>query len=166
MNNLYFHEVQRVRQVWIYTLILAIFVLWIWQLVQQVVLGNPVGSNPAPDAVVIIMGIIPVAALALMFTLKLETRVDGTGINYRMWPFHKNFRLIKPEDIEKWEVRKYRPIGDYGGWGIRVGLGKNGMAFNMSGNMGAIFDFKKGKRILIGTRKPEEFKAALEKLIK
>ena len=164
MNTYYFKELQRVRQIWVYALILAIFGLWIWQLVQQVVMGIPFGTKPAPDVMVILLGIIPIAALALMLTLKLETTVDSNGVSYRMWPFHRNFRQIKAGDIEKWEVKKYSPIGDYGGWGIRVGWGRNGMAFNMSGNMGAWFELKNGKRILIGTRKPEEFKAALEKL--
>lgn len=152
------------RQIWIYALVLAIFVLWIWQFVRQVLMGVTVGTNPAPDLAVILIGFIPVAALALIFMLRMETVVDHKGVHYKMWPFHWKFRTIKAEEIEKWEVRKYSPLRDYGGWGIRIGWGKNGMAFNMSGNMGAVFDLKKGSRILLGTRKPEEFKASLEKL--
>lgn len=45
-------------------------------------------------------------------------------------PFHKS-RLIDWNEIEKLEVVKYDPIGDYGGWGIKSKKGKK--AYNVSG---------------------------------
>lgn len=162
MNGTFFTEVQRVRQVWIWALLAVVFGLWMWQFVQQVVLGIPFGENPAPDAVVVLIGIIPFGAMALIFLLRLETRVDREGIHYRMWPFHRQFRQIRPGEVVRWEVRKYRPVRDYGGWGIRYGL--KGVAYNMSGNMGVWFEMRKGKKLLIGTLKPEELRSAMGKV--
>jgi len=162
MEKVLYREVQRLRQLWIYAVVLAVFAIWLWQAVQQLVMGVPFGTNPAPDAVVVLMGIIPVGILALLLAMRLETVVDKSGIYFRMWPFHRKPMVIRPEDIVKWEVRQYRPIRDYGGWGIRYGWGKNGTAYSMSGKMGAIFDLKSGRRVLIGTRNPEELMSVLK----
>jgi hypothetical protein len=58
------------------------------------------------------------------------------------------------------EVITYRPIIDYGGWGVR--FGRKGMAYNVSGNIGLLISRKNGKTILIGTQKPDEMKEKLE----
>jgi len=145
-------------------ILVVVFGLWMWQVIQQLFMGIPFGTNPAPDLVVVIMGIIPVGILWLIFVLKLETRVDKAGFHYRMWPLQRHFKVFLPGDIASWEVRKYNPLKDYGGWGIRIGFGDRGMAYNIKGNMGAIFHLKSGKRILIGTQRPEELRSALRKM--
>jgi hypothetical protein len=39
------------------------------------------------------------------------------------------------------------------------------MAINIRGNQGAYFELKKGKKILIGTQKPEELRSALNRMM-
>lgn len=58
--------------------------------------------------------------------------------------------------------RTYRPISEYGGWGIR--FGRSGRAFNMSGNRGVQLVLKSGRRVLIGSQRPEELAAAIHRL--
>jgi hypothetical protein len=164
MRSHLYKETQKVRQPWIYTLLVAVFGLWMWQLVQQVIMDVPFGTNPSPDWAILLIGLIPLGAFVLIFLMKLETVVDSSGIHYRMWPIHKKFRHINAADISRWEVKKYHPIRDYGGWGIRQGFGRKGVAFNMSGNMGALFELTSGKKIMIGTKKPEELRSALRKI--
>ena len=164
MNTYYFAEKQKVRQSWVFILVALIVLLWLWEVIQQIILGIPFGKNASPDWAILVIGIVPICAILLLFLLKLETMVDEDGVHYRMWPLQSKFRKIGAEEISNWEVRKYRPIGDYGGWGIRIGFSKKGIAFNMSGNQGAIFELKNGKQILIGTRHPKHFQEALEKL--
>jgi TATA-box binding protein (TBP) (component of TFIID and TFIIIB) len=49
---------------------------------------------------------------------------------------------------------------EYGGWGIRCGWhGKK--VYNISGNRGVQLVFKNGKRLLIGSQKPDDFANAL-----
>jgi len=57
-------------------------------------------------------------------------------------------------------VRKYSPLFEYGGWGLRWSL--NGKAVNVRGNMGIQVVLKNGSRILIGTSNPEDAKMALD----
>jgi hypothetical protein len=111
------------------------------------------------------MGIGPIGAIVLVALLKLETIVYPNVFQYRMWPLQKIFREIRPEEITHWEVKKYSPVRDYGGWGIRTSFGKKGIAFNISGNMGAYFELKNGRKILVGTRKPEELRSALNRMM-
>jgi len=51
-------------------------------------------------------------------------------------------------------VRKYKPLLEYGGYGIR-GFGNN-RALNISGNTGLQLVFKDGRKLLIGTKKGHE----------
>ena len=50
----------------------------------------------------------------------------------------------------------YNPIMDFGGWGYRVSWKGKGTALNVKGNKGIELILKNGKKITIGTQKPEE----------
>jgi hypothetical protein len=106
--------------------------------------------------------IIPVVILILVILLfvmmKLNTRIDETGIYYQFFPFHLKLKKIGWNELEDIKVRKYSPIMEYGGWGIR-GLSRKsgkGMAFNVSGTMGIQLVLKDGGRLLLGTKLPEK----------
>jgi hypothetical protein len=166
MNKVYFREEQRFNQWWIWLILLLISGVWIWQLVQQVFMGIPFGNNPAPDLVVILIGLFPVLGIWLFRVFTLETIIDEAGIHYRFRPFQKKSRHITPAELKSFEVKKYNPIMDYGGWGIRFGTTRKGNAYNVSGNRGALFEFKNGKKFMLGTQNPESMRSALNKLMK
>jgi len=58
--------------------------------------------------------------------------------------------------LDKVYLRKYSPIGEYGGWGFRYG------AYNIKGSQGLQLKFKNGKMLLIGTQRPEELQKVLD----
>ena len=91
--------------------------------------------------------------LLLPFT-RLITEVRDDGIYIKLFPLHWSFRKIALKDLKTYTICKYRPIMEYGGWGIR--RGRNGMAYNMSGNLGVQLELLNGKRFLIGSLEPEE----------
>lgn len=165
MSSHYYKEEQKMRQPWVFAILVLVFGVWVWQLVQQVIMGVPFGKNPSPDIAVILIGIIPLGVLWLILSFKLETTVDQEGVHYRMFPLMRKAKLIPSREIISWEVRKYNPIRDYGGWGIRYSFTRKGMAYNVRGNMGAYFELQSGRHILIGTQRPEEFRSALRKLL-
>ena len=112
-----------------------------------------------------------VAYIAVGFTIvmvlvvsltNLVTEISSEGISYRMWPFHRTPRLIKWDEVQDCEIRKYRPIREYGGWGVRIGA--KGKAYNVKGNMGLQLILDNDKGILIGTQKPEELEEILGQL--
>ncbi len=95
--------------------------------------------------------------LFLVANLTVEVRSDG--LYYRFFPFHWSFHRISAESLAKYEVQTYRPIRDYGGWGIRYGRG--GKAYNVSGNRGVMLELSDGQKLLIGSQKPDDLANAI-----
>ncbi|MCE5340313.1 MAG: DUF6141 family protein [Planctomycetaceae bacterium] len=124
-------------------------------------------NKPIEPTMVIILalaGIIPFSISILIGMCKLETKVCANGLYVRFFPLHINFKKFPFEDINECYACEYKPIAEYGGWGIRYG--KNGKAYNMKGNRGLQIVFKNGKKLLIGSQKSEELTAAINSAIK
>ncbi len=111
-----------------------------------------------PVAVAVVVGLgIPL----LLWATRLSVRVEPGHLRIRFFPFRR--RDIPLSEIARWEVRTYRPIREYGGWGIRYSLTGAGWAYNVSGNRGVQLGFTDGGRLLLGSQHPEELAAALER---
>lgn len=152
---LYFEEIQRFRQWWIWVLLTFLPLIFVWGIIQQAVFGIPFGSKPAPTSFLALMGLIPLTMLFLFYSMNLKTKIDHNGISYKMFPFHFKFRQLNWDEIQEAYAREYRPLREYGGWGIKY-RGKSGKAYNVSGNKGLQIVLKDGKKILLGTNKYEE----------
>jgi hypothetical protein len=164
MSKVYYKEEQKFNQWWIWLLIAVCCGIWVWQFVQQIIMGKPFGNNPMSDLGVILTGIFPILVLLLFRLLKLETLIDEEGIKCRFMPFQRKYKTFLPRDIAKYEVKKYNPLMEYGGWGIRYG--RKGTAYNVRGNMGLYLELKNKKNFLIGTQTPDSIRYAVEKLMK
>ena len=158
-----FRETQRFRQPWIWALFIAIAGTVIYAMIQQLVLGRQFGNNPASDLVLVIIGrAFGLAFPVFFYFLNLTTEVRPDGLYYRFFPFHRSFHRIAPDELSRYEARTYSPLREYGGWGIRYGSG--GTAYNVSGNRGVQLELADGKRILIGSRRPEELVSVLGRI--
>jgi hypothetical protein len=112
----------------------------------------------------IVIKILILAAVgALFFFTKLETRIDETGVTIRFFPFQRMYYYVKWEEIQEAQIRKYNPLMEYGGWGIRYSF-TNGKAYNIAGNKGLQLTLLSGKRFLIGTQNEEELGRYLKHL--
>ena len=92
--------------------------------------------------------------------MKLITEIKKDGIQITFTPF-TNF-IIPFNKIRSYKIRKYRPILEYGGWGIR--FNRTGKAYTVSGKIGLQIELSNGKEILIGTENPEKLLHSLNKL--
>ena len=92
--------------------------------------------------------------------MKLITEVRDDSLTLRFHPLTN--QIIPYEHIKTCEVRKYHPIREYGGWGIRYG--RKGKAFNVSGNLGVQLELAQGKSLLIGSQRPEELARAIQQV--
>ena len=161
----YFEEEQRFRQPWIWAILLPILVVLLvvfgYGLIQQLVLKEPFGDNPASDTALIIAAVtvfvLGGGSMLLLYKMKLVTKLDSNCLHILFFPLRR--RDIPLSDIAHWEARTYNPIRDYGGWGIRVGRG--GWAYNVSGNRGVQLQLTNGKKLLIGSQRSEELCAAI-----
>ena len=164
MNNQnLFTEKQQFRQWWLWLIILSIDLFFLISIYKQVFLGELMGNNPMSNAGLIIISIVILLVTVLFFILRLDTKIDAKGIYLRFFPFRTSFKFFAWDTINNAEIRQYKPMLEYGGWGIRYG---NGKALNVSGNMGLQLIFKNKNRLLIGTNKPDELEKAITKIIK
>ena len=117
-----------------------------------------------PTIPIVIVGIcVPIAIAVLFLLLKLETEVRSDGLYIRYFPFHINFKRFTAEDLRECYARIYRPILEYGGWGIKCG--RKGKAYNVSGNKGVQLVFKSGKQLLIGSQRVKELEEAIRSIM-
>ncbi len=163
MEHNSYHEVQRMHQWWMWSLLVLVDLFFLYGFVQQVVFGHPFGDDPAPDALLYVVLVVLIALDVFTAMLKLEIRVDTEGIHYRFPPFMSKMRTVAYSELREAYVRRYRPIMEFGGWGYRLGLPKSGQALNISGDQGLQLVWKEGKRLLLGTQQPELLQEALQR---
>jgi len=161
-DEILFRENQKFNQWWIWILLIGVNGLTGYGVIQQVMLGQPYGDHPGSNSELLLVFGLTLLIAFLFFSLKLETVITRDGIDVKFFPFYLKFRHYSWPEIQKLYVRKYNPIMEYGGWGIR-GFGRN-RALNVSGNMGLQLELKEGNRLLIGTRKAEELGDVLKQL--
>jgi hypothetical protein len=161
-----FTEVQQFRRWWAWAAVLALNGLFIFAIIQQVILGKPFGAKPASDIGLILLECIPLLLLIVLFSIQLKTTINEKGIYYRFYPFQFKTTFIAWEELSDAYMRQYHSLYEYGGWGIRIGSPKTGNAINTSAscNTGLQLKFRDGKLLLIGTRRPAELKAMIDKI--
>lgn len=154
-NDVIFTEVQR-------------FSLWCYLLLVCAIGFSAVitlCAVPPEQFIVRSLGIgLPILFLVLFLTLKLETKVRSDGLYVRFFSVHIRYKKFGAADLEQYYARTYKPMLEYGGWGIR--FGKNGRAYNANGNKGVQLVLTSGKKLLIGSRKPDELVAAIDRILK
>lgn len=155
-----YQETQRFNQWWIKILLFALnfylFIL-IFNLIDQIKNNGDLSS--------LFMIFILIITEAFFMTINLKTQIYKDNINISFFPFFKN-KLINFLELDKYYVRKYNPIAEYGGWGFRLGVFGKGRAYNIRGNMGLQLEFKNGKKLLIGTQSPKELEEVLNMINK
>lgn len=161
-NKIFFSERQRFKQIWLWIILLGINGFFIFGLIKQVILEKQFGDKPMSDIGLFIVTTLTLFLSFLFFNLRLETKIKTDGIYVRFFPFQLNFKHYPWDRLNQSFVRKYNPIGEYGGWGLR-GLGKN-KALNVSGDKGIQLITQDGSKLLIGTNKADEATETLKRL--
>lgn len=158
-SGLLFEEKQYFRHPIIWLLLVAVNALNIYFLINSYR-----KSGGSEFAGFLIPAVLVAVITALIYIIRLETEIRSDGIYYRFYPFHTKFRKIGIGQVSKIYVRKYKPIAEYGGWGYRLGIFGAGRALNVSGNMGIQIVYDDHKKLLLGTKKPDEATIAISLL--
>lgn len=135
-----FREVQRFRQRWLWALLGIVGAV-------SVASGGPVG--------LLVTG----AIVVFVWSLRLTTEVREDGLYVRFWPFHRSFEQVPWRAIAAAESVHYRPLSEYGGWGIRWRPGR--VAYNVRGSRGVYLTGHDRRDILLGSQQPDELAAAI-----
>jgi hypothetical protein len=154
-----FSEVQGFTQWWLWTIIYGVLGSLFYATYQSF---NATGSIFQTDTLSLVL--MSILLPVLFYLLKLKTRITSDGIYVRFVPFHLKEIFIPFSDLSDCYVRQYSPIGEFGGWGIKYGLGGAGKVYNVSGNMGLQLVYKDGSKLLIGSQRSEEIQKVLTEL--
>ncbi|MBN1340118.1 MAG: hypothetical protein JXA03_12390 [Bacteroidales bacterium] len=150
----------------------SVMILLLIGLYRQLYLGEPWGDDPMPDSGLITLFFVVVLAMAVSIFLMAKSRliveIRDNGLWYRYPPFLSRFRQISREAIERYEVRQYSAIREYGGYGIRkrrLNLRNRGDAYITGGNTGLQLYLVDGKKVLFSTQRKEAILYAMEKMM-
>ena len=166
-----FKETQRFNQWWLIILVVAIISILIYSFVEEYKDAGDNLNNVQLISMIFSGGLLLIVFL-LIFSLRLKTKIDENGLSYQFSPIQLKPRIIAWSDLAKCYVRKYSPISEYGGWGIRGvqrkgfwDFRKRGMAYNVKGDMGIQLIFKDEGKLLIGTQNPEKAEMVIKNYI-
>lgn len=95
--------------------------------------------------------------IAATATSRQTTTVTADAVTVRFGFLYST--RIPFSEIRSAAAIVYRPIREYGGWGIRGTRRRR--ALNMRGNQGVLLTKADGSTLLIGSQKPRELLAAL-----
>ncbi|HVN04471.1 MAG TPA: DUF6141 family protein [Bryobacteraceae bacterium] len=97
-----------------------------------------------------------VAVWLLKMKLVTEVRDEGLYIDFIwLWPE----RTIPWDQIRSVETRTYRPVRDFGGWGVRWAA--RGIVYHARGKRGVRLLLASGERVLVGSQQPADLAQAI-----
>lgn len=163
-SQVYFAEVQRTMPWWVYAVVAAVALLMWWATVQQIILGRPFGSRPAPSWLLILFTVVfGIGFPAFLALLRMDTVVTDAQVRFRVFPLHWSFRSIRAKQIESYAHVEYQALVDYGGYGIRLGF--KGWAYNIRGDEGVRFVLENGRRVLLGSSRAPQLANAVQQML-
>ncbi len=173
MERLIYREEQLVRQSVMPWIVIPAWLFMIgtfgYGFYQQFYLGRAFGDEPMSNNGLLLTGILTITLTGIFFVVllsgSLDTEIWSDGIRYKFPPFIRNLKHIPLSDIASAEVSKYRPLVEFGGWGWRKRLFSRKTAYNLGGNIGLRVVRKNGSQIVFGTRKKDEMKRAVDKMM-
>jgi hypothetical protein len=156
-----YREVQLIRHVWwIMLIVFGIAIMMWWGFVEQIIFGRPWGNNPAPDWMMWLFTIFFGIGFPVFFwvlRLSIDVFEDQIVISYR--PMHT--RIVTYDEIETIVVRDYKPIKEYGGWGIKGWSGAK-IAYNVDGHTGVELFLTGERSLMLGSQDAQRLASNIE----
>jgi len=103
--------------------------------------------------------------IVFIFVLHMTTAATHANVfvSFGWIPYYRRSVLIG--DIRCVDVVTYRPISDFGFWGIRSGRDGE-RALTARGNRGVRLELSDGSKLLIGSQRPELLAAAIDRALR
>lgn len=141
---------------------LMIYCIYAWYIagvrVDKVAVDDTTGQ-------IVVLGLLGFTTLFLV-SMRMYTKIDQDGIHYCFWPFVVKWRKVSWYDVESAVVKQYKPIADFGGWGIKMSMSKGFWAFSVKGKQGIFIRQRDGKELMLGTQKKDEATKILQYYLK
>ena len=156
MEAAVFREAQRMPRSWRWPVIALTgcgVVLYVWaaSIVGEGSLGTVVG------ALATLAGL----CVGLLATVaRMEVVMTRAAVEVRWVPLTR--RTFPSATIVSAEAVAYRPLRQFGGWGIRFGRGRT-RAYSMSGDRAVRLTLVDGSEVFLGSLEPEALAGAIER---
>ncbi|NPV83071.1 MAG: hypothetical protein HPY46_05770 [Candidatus Aminicenantes bacterium] len=149
-----YEEKQKLNLGLLWLPILAPMLMMWYAFYQQIIRGKPVGTRPAPDAIVVVLFVIfglLFPYLMLKTVLVLQVRPDG--FYFRYYPFQLRYRKVSWLEIKEVKVLNFSPVRDFGGYGIKYARGAK--IYVAKGNKGIKITPLSGRQLIFSSDNPE-----------
>jgi hypothetical protein len=107
--------------------------------------------------------VLPTVLIVGVLRMTTEVRPGELRVWFGWIPTYR--RAVVLDAVKRLEVVRYRPIADYGFWGIRHGRDGE-RVLSARGDRGVRLHFADGSRLLIGSQRPEALALALEEAMR
>lgn len=148
--NYIFEENQKFTQWWLWVILLSFPIISI----------NPFEDTPIKYTNVLIGLLIPI----IFFIFQLRIKVSNEGFHYQFFPFHLKLHTIMISEILKIKSVQYKPLAEYGGWGIKYGF--KGKSYTVNGKKGIKIFLNNGTNILFGSQRHKDLERSIRKISK
>jgi len=171
MEKVIFQEEQKSNMAWL-TIVLLISLFSVvapfaYGVYSQEVLHKPFGDNPVSTAALIGVGVIATIIISavnwLIVNMRIKTKITTEAL-WVSYPPLTRWKEITPEMIQRYEIRTYNAVREFGGHGLKK-TRKAGASYTISGNVGLQLYLVGGKKLLIGTQKKQALEYAMHKLM-
>ena len=135
------------------------FALWLYVLLGGIITFSELTAwqSRGQKSILLLSLIWSLPALNLLCLRTCVTKSELIVTFGALFPLYR--RRIARVQIASSEAVTYRPLPDYGGWGIR-GVGRN-VALNARGNRGVRLTLRDGRTVLVGSQKADALADAL-----
>ena len=147
-----FYEKQRLRSIWLYSILGLATVASVTLCVLQITATEPINLNSFLESEFFLFTVLVLLpAYLLLFMIRFETVMNKDGIFYRLKPLGKKYHMMQWEDVKEMRLVVVPPFSRIAG-----GSKKYKESFYMGGGVGLEIHMKSGSVRLFGTRKAEE----------
>jgi len=120
---------------------------------RQIVWHHPWGNPPVTNGHLLFLTILTLLVYLRLITVRLVTELRPERLSVAMKGFWRRSR-IPVADIRTAAAVEYDPIGEYGGYGVR--MGPRGQAYIASGNQAVQLELRDGRKLLVGSQLSKE----------
>lgn len=146
---------------WLHLLMVGLFIVLPVYLVLPDVLGRGSGEMSPPVAAGFFGVMVAIPFVFYLFMGQLRVRITDDGVD-AAWGFVRVFKKHVPfSQIRRGEAVTYSPIREFGGWGIRMGLGKK-RGWTVRGNRALVLHLSDGTHFYLTSQKPERLLVSLQ----
>lgn len=150
-----FHEIQKLKQWWLWMLIVGVALVPFIGLYKQIIIGEEFGNSPMSNLGLAIFAIAMLLLVLFFRMLTLKTDINKYEINFSFYPFVK--KKVKWEDVKNAKLINYGFVG----YGIR--LANKRIIYNAGGKIGLSIELNNGKKFVIGTQKEKQLEEFLRR---